>query len=225
MYFLPAERLRLYRNFKSIEVNDFHGLIRFYEQNEDGIRALDFDEYLDCTLAYTQALFESADHGKHLVMCDHLLELVIMQNVDHWSGEDLYHRLLFKKSASFYHLQEYAKSERILREIIKIYPHDRLAAVYLNKVLLHQKPSWLFRARAAMVALALLAVVVIALEILAVPKFFPSLVQPFQIARNLLIGLSLASLSLGESGHTLRCWLKTRRFVRQALKRKVKSSK
>ncbi|MCB0545100.1 MAG: hypothetical protein KDC70_16350, partial [Saprospiraceae bacterium] len=32
MNFLPAHRLRLYRNFKAIESHDFHGLIRFYEQ-------------------------------------------------------------------------------------------------------------------------------------------------------------------------------------------------
>ncbi|MDO8367301.1 MAG: hypothetical protein Q7T20_10915 [Saprospiraceae bacterium] len=225
MYFLPAEQLRLYRNFKSIEVNDFHGLIRYYEQNEDGIRALDFDEYLDCTLTYTNALFESADYGKHLVMSDHLLELVIMQNIDHWCGEDLYHRLLFKKSASLYHLQEFAKSERILREIIKIYPQDHLAALYLNKALLFQKPRWLFRARAATVAFALIAVVVIALEILAVPKFYPELLQPMQVGHNLLIGLSLASLSVGEASHALRCWLKTRQWVRQARNRKVENDR
>jgi len=221
MYFLPAERLRLYRNFKSIEVNDFHGLIRFYEQNEDGIRALDFDEYLDCTSTYTNALFESGNYGKHLVMCDHLLELVIMQNVDYWGGEDLYHRLLFKKSASLYHLQEFGKSERILREIIKIYPHDHLAALYLNKALLLQKPSWLFRTRAATVAFALIAVLVIALEILAVPQFFPNLLLPMQIAHNLLIGLSLATLSVGEAWHVLRCRLKTLSWVRQARSRKL----
>jgi len=220
MYFLPAEQLRLYRNFKSIEINDFHGLIRFYEQNEDGIRALDFDEYLDCTITYTNALFESGNYGKHLVMCDHLLELVIMQNVDYWGGEDLYHRLLFKKSASLYHLQEFGKSERILREIIKIYPHDHLAALYLNKALLLQKPGWLFRTRAATVAFALIAVLVIALEILAVPQFFPDLLLPMQIAHNLLIGLSLATLSLGEAWHVLRCRLKSRSWVRQAKSRK-----
>jgi len=225
MYFLPAERLRLYRNFKSIEVNDFHGLIRFYEQNEDGIRALDFDEYLDCTLTYTSALFESGDHGKHLVMCDYLLELVIMQNVGHWDGEDLYHRLLFKKSASLYHLQEFEKSARILREIIKIYPQDQLAALYLNKALLLQKPGWLFRARAASVAFALMAVVVIALEILAVPKFFPGLLQPMQISHNLLIASSLASLSIAEAWHALRCRLKTRDFVRQAVMNKRQRDK
>lgn len=220
MYFLPAERLRLYRNFKSIEVNDFHGIVRFYEQHEEGIRALDFDEYLDCTLGYTNALYEAAEYGKYLVMCDHLLELVIMQNVDNWGGEDLYHRLLFKKSAALYHLQEYAKSERILRELIKIYPHDRLAAIYLNKALLSQKPAWVFRARAVTVGLALLAVIVIALEIFAVPRFFPRLLQPLQLAHNLLIGLSLASFSVAEASHALRCWLETKRFVGKSLKNK-----
>jgi len=223
MYFLPAERLRLYRNFKSIEVNDYHGLIRFYEQQEDAIRALEFEEYLDCTLSYANALFEAGDHGKHLVMCDHLLELVIIQNVDHWGGEDLYRRLLFKKSASWYKLQEYAKSERILREIIRIYPHDRLAAIFLNKTLLRQKPRWLSYSKAATVGFALLAVVVIAMEILALPAFFPDLLRPFQVAHNLLIGLSLASLSVGEASHTLGCWLRTRRFVGQALRKKAGS--
>lgn len=222
MYFLPAERLRLYRNFKSIEVNDFHGLIRFYEQNEDGIRALDFDQYLDCTLAYSNSLFEAGDYGKFLVMCDHLLELVIMQNVDHWEGEDLYHGLLFKKSAGLYHMEEYEKSVRILRELIKIYPHDRLAAVYLNKALLNQKPGWLLKARAATVAFALLAMLVIALEILAIPTFFPDLLQPFQIAHNLLIGLSLASISMAEASHALRCWWKTRSFIRNARRNKAR---
>ena len=225
MYILPTERLRLYRNFKSIEVNDFHGLIRYYEQHEEGIRSLDFDEYLDCTLAYNNALFEAANHGKHLVMCDHLLELVIMQNVDQWDGQDLYHRLLFKKSASLYHLHEYGKSERILREIVNIYPQDRLAALYLNKVLMLQKPHWLFRARAITVAFALMAVVIIALEILAVPTFFPSLLQPMQIAHNLLIALSLASLSVGEAWHSLRCRYQTRTFVQAASKRKLTSFK
>jgi len=220
MYFLPTDRLRLYRNFKALGVNDFQGLIRFYEQHEDGIQALDFAEYLDCTLAYTEALFEAGHYGKHWVMCDHLLECVIMQNIDQWEGQDLYYQLLFKKSASLYHLQEYAKSERILREIIKIYPQDRLAALFFNKVLLRQKPRWLAYSKALTVGFALLAVMVIALEILALPQFYPSLVWPFQMAHNLLIALSLAAFTTGEAGHALQCWLKTRRFVHRARQNK-----
>ncbi|MBN8678998.1 MAG: hypothetical protein J0M29_12290 [Chitinophagales bacterium] len=223
MYFLPAERLRLYRNFKSIEVSDFYAIIRFYEQNEDAIRSLDFEEYLDCTLCYTHALYEATNFGKHLVMCDHLLELVIMHNVDQWGGEDLYHQLLTQKAASFYYQEAFVKAERILKEIIRIYPDDKLAAIQLNRTLLHQKPTWLFKARAAMVMFALLAVVVIALEILAVPYFFPHLLTPMQLAHQLLVGLSLAALFVAEAGHSLRCWYLTRRFVHDSLVRKSQS--
>lgn len=220
MYFLPAERLRLYRNFKAIETNDFHGITRFYEQNEDGIRALDFDEYLDCTLIYTNALFETAEHGKHLVMCDHLLELVIIQNVETWGGEDLYHQLLFKKAASLFHLQDYKSAERILREIIKIYPGDGLAQLYLNKSLLRQRPDWLFQLRKTGVVFALSAAAMIAVELFVAPRFFPEWVQALRLTRTTLIGLSLAALSLGEAGHALRAWFGTQRFVKRALQNK-----
>jgi hypothetical protein len=219
MNFLPAERLRLYRNFKAIEVNDYHGLVRYYEQNEDGIRGLDFVEYLDCTLVYTNALFEASNYGKHLVMCDHLLEVVIMQNVVDWDGQDLYHLLLLKKATSLYYLQEYGKSARMLYEIIKIYPNDRLAAVFLNQALLRQKPGWLFSLRAATVVFALMAVLVIALEILAGPKYFPTLLQPMQFGHNLLIALSLASIAIGEAWHALSCRIKTTRFVKVSSKK------
>lgn len=220
MYFLPAERLRLYRNFKAIEINDFHGIIRYYEQNEDGIRSLDFIEYMDCTLLYAHALYEAEYYGKFLVMCDHLLELSIMQNIQEWEGDDLYHRLLLSKSAALYQQQEYAKSERVLKEVIKIYPYDGLAAVYLNKAMLRQRPLWLFHARGLTVGLALIAVVVIALEIVALPQLFPSLSTPFQIAHNLLIGLSLASLALSEAFHVWRCRRRCVKFVAQARKRR-----
>lgn len=218
MYFLPAERLRLYRNFKAIEINDFHGLIRYYEQNEDGIRALEFEQYLDCTLIYADALFEAEDFGKFIVMCDHLLEIVIMQNIHEWEGIDLYHRLLLTKSEALYHQQEYAKSERILKEVIKLYPYDGLAAVYLNKVMLRQRGVWLFHARGITVGLALFAVIVIALELLAIPQLFPDLSTPFQVAHNLLIGLSLAALSVSEAFHALRCRRRCLKFVAQARK-------
>lgn len=220
MYFLPAERLRLYRNFKSIEVNDFYGIIRFYEQNEDGIRSLDFDEYLDCTLAYTFALYEATHYRKFAVMCDHLIEQVIMHNVDNWSGEDLYKRLLFKKATALYYQREYAQAERILREIIKIYPFDPMAARYLNKSLLRQKPKWLFCARSASVLLALSAAASIALEIFAFPQFFPQYTEMLQWGRNLLIVTSLSVLFFAEFTHLLRCWFLAHKLVLQARHRK-----
>lgn len=205
MNFLPANRLRLYRNFKAIDANDFYGIVRFYEQFEDGIQALDFEEYLDCTLAYTNALFETGGHGKHLVMCDHLLEIIIMQNIENWGGEDLYAKTLFRKAASLYQLQEYPKAEYVLRELVKIHPADPLPCRFLEKCLLRQKPAWLMKTRAACVGLSLLAAAVIALELFVVKPFFESWLASVRIAHNILLVAGVGSFVAGESLHGWRC--------------------
>ncbi|MEO6037614.1 MAG: tetratricopeptide repeat protein, partial [Saprospiraceae bacterium] len=202
MNFLPANRLRLYRNFKAIEAHDFHGLVRYYERFEDGIRALDFDEWLDCTLAYTDALFETGNHGKHLVMCDHLLETLIMHNIGNWGGEDLFARTLFRKAASLYQLQEYAKAEHVLRELIKIYPDERVAIQFLQRCLLQQRPAWVFRLRAVAIGLVLFTTLFIAVEMFVIRPFFEAQVWWAQGLHNILLATSLLLFAFGESLHT-----------------------
>ncbi len=222
MNFLPANRLRLYRNFKAIEVSDFHGLVRYYERFEDGILALDFEEWLDCTLAYTDALFETGNHGKHLVMCDHLLETLIMHNIENWGGEDLFARTLFKKAASLYHLQEYAKAEHVLRELIKIYPDERVAIYFLQRCLLRQRPLWLFRARAVSVGVLLFAALFIAFEIFVINPFFETYTVWAQWLHNGLLIAGILLLACGESLHAWRSQQGALRFGAQMEVRKAK---
>ena len=222
MNFLPANRLRLYRNFKAIEANDFHGLVRYYERFEDGIGVLDFDEWLDCTLAYTDALFETGNNGKHLVMCDHLLETLIMHNVGNWGGEDLFARTLFKKAASLFQLQEYAKAEHVLRELIKIYPDERVTIHFLQRCLLRQRPAWLFRTRAIAVGILLFTALLIAAELFVVHPFFEAHVWWVQGLHNVLLVSSIMLLALGESLHGWQAQQGASRFGKQMRLRKVR---
>jgi len=222
MNFLPANRLRLYRNFKAIEVHDFHGVVRYYERFEDGIRALDYDEWLDCTLAYTDALFETGNNGKHLVMCDHLLETLIMHNIDNWGGEDIFARTLFKKSASLYQLEEYAKAEHVLRELIKIYPDERVAIEFLQRCLLRQRPAWLFRVRAITVGLILFTTLLIAIEMLVIRAFFEAQVWWIQDLHNTLLILSVLLLGFGEALHAWQSKQRATRFGEQMRLRKLR---
>lgn len=221
MNFLPANRLRLYRDFKALETNDYYGIIRYYEHFEDAIRTLDFEEYLECTLAYTNALFQTDHHGKHTVMCDHLLEIIIMQNVGTWGGDDLYERVLFQKAVSLFYLQEYPKAEHVLRELIKINPADPMPCRFLHKCLLHQKPAWLMRTRAAGVGLALLAALVIALELFVVKPFIEGWLVPTQIAHNLLIGTSVGVFAVGEMLYVWRCRRIVETFAKNVKKRRA----
>lgn len=220
MAYLPAQRLKLYRNFKAIDAVDYHGIVRFYERFEDGIRTLDEDEYFDCTLAYTEALFETGQYGKHLVMSDHLLELVIMQNIETWGGEDIYARLLLRKASSLYQLRAYSQSEHILREHVKLYPDDQLAVRFLYTCLLRQKPAWLAKSRAVALGLAFLAVAAVAVELFVVRPFFLDYYEKSLLVHNILLGSSIFVLAAAEFRHTWLCRHTARNFAQAARSRR-----
>jgi len=216
MYYLPAQRLKLYRNFKAIDAVDYHGIVRFFERFEDGIRVLDDEECFDCTCTYTEALFETGQYGKHVVMCDHLLELVIVQSIETWDGVDIYARLLLRKAASLYQLTEYARSAHILREYIKIYPDDRFALRFLYTCLTRQTPAWLVKTRTAVIGLAFLAVAAVAIELFVVRPFFFDYYEKSLVAHNFLLGSAIFVLAVGEFRHVWRCRRTVRTLARTA---------
>jgi tetratricopeptide (TPR) repeat protein len=222
MNFLPAYRLKIYRHFKAIEVADFHGTVRYYERFEQDIHQLDFEEYFDCVASYTQALFEIGDHRKHLVMCDFLLETIIIQNVETWGGEDLYAKTLLAKASSQYYLQEYGQAAHILQELIKIHPENAAPAQKLwEKCLLRQKPEWLMRVRACGVGLLLFTALFIAVEIFVVAPFFSEHHATAQFAHNLLLILGMLILLTGELRHVWMCNHAIRRFLEKARQKKM----
>lgn len=217
MNFLPAYRLKLYRNFKAIEATDYHGIVRYYERFEQDIHLLDFEEYFDCLVCYTQALYEIGDHRKHLVMCHFLLETIIIQNVENWGGEDLYAKTLLAKASSLYQLQEYHKAAQVLRELININPENPEAAGKLwKKCLVQQKPAWLMLVRAWSVGILLFTALLIAVEFFVVAPFFSRYYLRVQIAHNLLLGFGVLLLFAGEFRHLWVAHCTVRRFVKKA---------
>lgn len=205
MAYLPAHRLKLYRNFKAINPADYHGIIRYYERFEEVMAVLDAEEYFDCTLDYTNALFETGNYAQHIVMCDHLLEIVIMQNIGSWGGEDIYTRLLFKKAVALYRMQEFAKSEHILRELIKLDPCEKLSIRLLRRCLIRQRSNTLMYTRAIAVALTFLAALAVAVELFVIRPFFLDYYEKALLVHNLLLGSALLALAGGEIGQFWRC--------------------
>lgn len=205
MYVSPTYRLKLYRNFKALEVNDFYGVVRYYEQHEEALHSLDLEEYLDCTLTYTNALYETADYARHNVMCDHLLELVMAEGLDHWGGEDLFTQLLLRKSLAFYHHGDFAKATHVLRQLVRIQPNDAVARHLYLRCLLRQRPNALLRVRAVALLLILVSAVSIGLVGVVVQSFFPNwFVAGWWLAGGLL-GAGLCLLLGGETWHWWHC--------------------
>jgi tetratricopeptide (TPR) repeat protein len=220
MSYLPAYRLKLYRDFKALGPHDIYGIVRYYEKHEQGIHSLELDEYFDCTLSYTEALFESGQYQKHLVMCDHLLALIINENIATWGSTDIYTRLLYKKAASLYYTHQWKETTHILRELIKMNPADKRSHRFLRDCLIQQKPKWLSSMRALSVLLILLAAASIALEIFVIRPFFPDWYTYAVWLHNGLLGAGVTTLALGEFRHVLSCRSRVYTFVKEAEKRK-----
>lgn len=201
---LPHFRLQLYRNFKAIASKDPYGAVRYYEQHEAAIQTLDFDACFDCTIGYTEALFVTGQYAKHVVMCQHVLELIIAHNVDAWAGEDYYQKTLHHKAVSHIRLHEQAQAIQALRALRKLYPGERLFARLLRQCLLHQRPTWLLRARARFVGAVLLAALLIAVEIFVLP-FFPDCLKPARILHNIILVAAVGHLLYCEGKHFIRC--------------------
>lgn len=188
----------LYRNFREIGERDYQRIIRFYEEKEAQIGQLNFGEYFDLTVAYVDALFETGTYRKHLLMVDGVIEASIEHNVQYVGRTDIYRRMLFRKAASCYRLQEYDTAAHVLRELIRMDPAEPDNFHFYWRVLRtrYHRLQQVFRAIA--IVCFLLAAIVICVEVLAIRSFYPSWTGWVENSRNLILGLGLLAFGAGE---------------------------
>jgi hypothetical protein len=198
-FFNPTYYTQVYRQFKSIDPGAYRDIIRFYEKEEDRILRLPFDEFFELLVAYVQALFEIGAYRKHLLLVDVVIEKSISNNISLFKGEDIFHKMLFRKAASFYNTHEYKKSEYILSELIRMQPNDSDNAMLYRKCRLKARPRLLNNARAVGIFLFLMAAFVIALEVLFVRPWYAMHVPVIMAVRNssFLFGCSALIMGFG----------------------------
>jgi hypothetical protein len=212
---------KLYRDFRAIEPGEWRTIIRFYEEFEKNIVDLDFEEYFELLNAYTNALFEVGSYQKHLLMADVVIEASVMNNVKFFHGDDVFHKTLFKKAASCYHLRQSEKADYILRELLRIDPYDVDAAMFLKKCLRKTSPAYLRHAKAVAIFLFLMSALVVSLELIVVRSFYPMYLALVESTRNTLFLLACGCLVGSDLFHRWRSIREVDLFVRK-IKRKKK---
>lgn len=210
-FFKPTYHSKLFRDFKGIEPNDYREIIRFFEDKENEIRRLDFEEYFELLVAYVDSLFEIGAYGKHLLMVDLVIEQAIDHNLRRPGEADLFQRMLFKKAASLYNTLELDKADYILRELVRIDPNDRLSVLFLKKCLRRQRPKLISNTRATAIFLFLLCAFVICLEVLIVRPFYSMHTGLIETSRNSIFILGVGFLIGGDLLHR---WLVDREINR-----------
>ncbi len=211
---------QLYRNFRSIEPNEYRRMVLFFERNEKKVSSLDLEEYLDVLWMYTNALYEVGQYRKHTLMADTIIELSIENNITHIRSEEVYRSTLFKKSVSHYQLREHATAIHILTELLKLNPQDTLVLRFLKRLHREQNPIFLKRARAIGMFFLIIATLMFASEAIFVKHFFADLAHTFIWYRNLAISLSALFLFGGLMAFRLRVHYKVRKLQKQVLEAK-----
>ncbi len=215
MYISPAYRLKLYRNFKAIDAKDPYGIIRYYEQYEEELFSLETEAYLDCTIIYCDALFETDDFARHIVMCDHLIELVMAEGVHYWGGEDVFCRLLLNKGRSLYRAGSLEEAIYVFSSLVKINPGNEKAVAFLTHCLQKERTPERLKNRA--VSLLILSVSALSAGVtgFVVQPFYPDWLDVITKVTIILFVSGSGLLGLTELYHLVKC----RQTVRQMVKK------
>ena len=200
---------QLYRNFRNIESGEYRKVVYFYERHEKEILQLEFDEYFELLVAYTQALFETETHQKHLVMADIVIEIAFAENITAIGEQEIFKHTLFQKSVSYYHLLDYKKAIHVLTELLKIDPHYKDASDFMARCLRKSRSKFVRNTRAVAISTFLATALIISIEVLCIRNFLLDWVSFVEWTRNVAFGLGFSILIGGELVH----WLRARREV------------
>ena len=219
-FFNPTYYTKVYRDFKAIESTAFREIIRFYEKEEDKILRLDFDEFFECLVAYVDALFEIGAYRKHLLLVDVVIEKSITNNITLHKGQQVFHKMLFRKAASLYNTNELEKATYVLSELLKMEPDDEMVSRFYQKCRLKARPKLLNHARATSVFLLLLSALLISLEVLFVRPFYDIHILLVVQVRTILFVLGILSMLGGFGLNYYLAFRDTANFVESIRKKR-----
>jgi hypothetical protein len=195
--------------------------VRYYERFEKAILALDFDEYFDLLITYSQALFEISEYRKCIMMSDTVIQTSVMENITHVNGVEIYCTAIFKKAAAHYNLCEYDETERILRELLKIKHYDPLSVLLYEKTLRKKNGKLIQNVRAVSIFLFLMCTLTISVEVILVRNFFEMYVKIIESSRNLMFALGVFTFLGGTLYHYWRVHNYVQNFLRKVKKEKT----
>jgi tetratricopeptide (TPR) repeat protein len=211
IYFSP-----LYRSFKAMDEKAYRAMVHFYERYEEEILDLDFEEYFDLLVAYSEALFFSEEYQKHLLMADVVIETAFEQNILTHGNEDIVQKTLYFKASSHFHLREYPKAIYILSELLKLNPFEEEYIRFLKKNLWYNQPAYFQPLRGLVILIFLLTAVIIAIEMIVIRTLYSELNTSVEILRNCVFATGIAALAVGYGWHFWKVIQQSSSLLKQA---------
>lgn len=214
MHYSETYHSNVYNDFREIEPEAYRTIISYYEEYEDAIRQLEFEEYFDVLIAYIFALYETGKYAKHLDVVDTAIEASILNSIKFYKGKDVFRTLLYQKAVAAHQTMKYDRADHILRELLRMNPEDEESIFLLKKCLKSIYPNYLQNTRAISVLLFLLSAIVICIEVVAIRTLFSDYLTLFESTRNILFFSGWIVLGGGELKHRWNVQKEVRNFLK-----------
>jgi len=190
-----SEQSRIFRDFRSIPYSDYYYLIRFYEQYDQDIDFLPFDEGLIMSYYYANALFETYEYDTHIEIATYILEQSIMHNVRYIDGEDVYMTMLYKKTFAHLKLGEVDKAKKLATQLVRLEHKNPLYKALLVQCFLEVRPHWIrptLTISAVATLLGAISTIVFSFFYLYLPQ--EAIVMPYSLLLLATVGLIATSI-------------------------------
>ncbi len=218
-------RSAVFQDFEALGQHNYHEIIKFHGQNRDAIQRLNFDEFFIMELAYCDALFQTEDYPKHIEIANNIIELSILNNVQFYQGEDIYHKTLFQKAQSHKTINQFEDAIHITKELLKMNTTSKEYQQFLKICYINHNTDFLKNMRSYGVLMIFVAAGLFVLNILLVEAFYPAKVDLFNLLS--IIGLVTGGLFLigSLSIHRWQARQQFNQFLCELLERENKSVK
>lgn len=192
----------LFRQFRTLPLNQHFAIIRFLMSYESDIEDLAVEEQIIIWSYYVQALHEEGGLEPKLIpTAKMLLEYSIIYNIQFVDGVDIYLRTLQQLAIAYLRTEQYEEATRIATQLCQLAPKQKLNTQLLQNCLQMQRPSWVQGFWAWGLLAILVGVLTSILNILLVETFYTNFYPTMLVVENATYIIGILLFVMGSSGH------------------------
>lgn len=206
----------IYWQYFKLDDLAYRDRVRLFEDNPAEISELIFEDRIEIEIDYLFCLFEIGRYERYVSKVDSLIELVIMENIFVIRGVNIYEELLFRKSACYFQLKQYEKSNDILKQLISL---NKTNPYYIGLYTISKRKMHndIFMSIKAMVIVCFMIVLSITFARIILEPFLQYYFAPFILLRTILILCSILLLVGMEGFFQYKIYKETGMFTYQLL--------
>lgn len=177
----------VYDKYLEIPVNDHQQKIRYFERHFRELQKLPDEVYQYLFIDYTSSLYKVREFRQFLRVVDEALELIIIENIESFTEDDLYESFLYMKASALYYGLNHKQANYVLMELIHIQGVDKKTRNLFMRNSIEELRYNDQYIRSMIILLIIFSGIIIGVELLLVRSFYPEYTKGVEQCRNVLL--------------------------------------